>query len=189
MRFVICNYIRRQYPLIKELRVFAVSSCGYARRRCDDSRRRRVYRSCFFYARIRFGLACAFEQWHSYWALRRPISCHLQRRSSDLERFNQPLCVRLSRDQLKAVDALARARNMRRGEYLRELVQAAIDGKTHVLTRKELKHLSFISAGVDVILGKVGGVEGQAAAQAAWDDNFASLTGTVSRPAAVLQDA
>jgi hypothetical protein len=105
-----------------------------------------------------------------------------------LERYNQPLCVRLSRDQLKAVDSLARARNLRRGEYLRELVQAAIDGKPHILTREELKHLSFISAGVDVILSKVGGVEGQAAAQAAWSEHFAALTGT-TRPAPALQEA
>jgi hypothetical protein len=110
-------------------------------------------------------------------------------RSTGLDRFNQPLSIRLSREQLKAVDALARSQNLRRGEYLRTLVQTAIDGTQPALTREELRHLSFISAGVDVLLTKLGGAEGQAAAQTTWNNNYAALTGTDVPPTLTAQEA
>jgi hypothetical protein len=110
-------------------------------------------------------------------------------RSTGLDRFNQPLSIRLSHEQLKAVDALARSQNLRRGKYLRTLVQAAIDGTQPALTREELRHLSFISAGVDVLLTKLGGVDGQATAQATWNNNYAALTGTEAPPALIPQEA
>lgn len=110
-----------------------------------------------------------------------------------MERYSKSLHTRISPAQLSAFSALAKTAGCTRCEYLRTLVQSAIEGHEPALTREELRHLSFISAGVDVLLTRIGGAEGQAEAQVTWSQNYAALTGTETplsaSPALSLQEA
>jgi hypothetical protein len=106
-----------------------------------------------------------------------------------MDRYSKSLHTRVSPAQFKIISTLAKAAGVTRCEYIRTLVQTAIEGTQPALTREELRHLSFISAGVDVLLTKLGGAEGQAAAQTTWNNNYAALTGTEAPPALILQQA